>query len=73
MSKLYSSVSSDTGKTESTKRGHKLIRSHVRTWTVGVKILAEFDKESGKSKFHIFKTGGSHNPESMTLIQTIEE
>lgn len=73
MSKLYSSVSSDSGKTESTKRGHKEINSHVRGWNLGIKVLASYCKETEKTKFLIYSTGGSTNPSEMKLLKTVSE
>lgn len=60
MSKLYASLSSDTSRTEATRRGHKYLTTHTRGWDLGVRVTAHID-DNGIERFLIHATSGSND------------
>jgi len=59
MSNYYASIESDSGKSASTRRGHKQISSHTRSWGVGVRV--DLEKSELGSYVRVYLTGGSND------------
>jgi hypothetical protein len=57
-----------------TRLGNKTTgaQAKVNGWTCGIEVIAEFNKETGKDEFTIYKTGGSHKNRVVEKIATIE-
>lgn len=67
MSALYSSISSDSARTEATRRGHRRITAHTRGWTVGVTVEGSLDG-AGHETFEVYVTSGSNGGPADSLI-----
>lgn len=72
MSKLYGSITSDTGTTEATRRGNKHMYAHIRGWHIGVAIEVTIDAD-GTPVLSVYQTEGTTAPNNKTLIKIIKE
>lgn len=68
MSRFYGSIKSDTGKSESTRRGNQNLSAHIRGWRDGVRIELNHCKETNTDRIKVYRTGGSNKVESDELI-----
>lgn len=61
MAHFYTSASNSRGKTTTAAAGKNQGQDvHVRTWTHGVRVSAEFDETTGTEIFKIYVTSGSN-------------
>lgn len=72
MANLYASIRGQA-KTEGTRRGNSEISGHVRGWDLGVEVRGFYDKETKKTRFEIYQTGGSKGVSSKKLLVEVKE
>lgn len=70
MARLFGEVEGERGSVS--RVGHRVIRSHVRGWTLGVKVVGTIN-DAGVHEFQIFATGGSNEVISPVHLMTITE
>ena len=74
MSRLYASIDSDARKTQATSRGHRVMSTHTRGWSLGVRVVASADPASDEDTFDVYVTSGSGgNGSDVLLGQVVEQ
>jgi hypothetical protein len=58
-----------------TKCGSKQsgMTTHIRSWTMGIKTICEYDEINNRNVFKVFLTGGSNNTSKIKLIDEFIE
>ena len=68
MAQFYASIHGNRG--EATRAGSKTsgISGHIRGWSIGARVVIDYNEKTGKDEVTVYKTSGSSGNDPEKLI-----